>query len=160
MPRVIIPVDKLPYPGPDGKHKVRFRITTKDYNEISEWSPVFVLDSVGQIAGASASYAYDILTTTQGTKTLTLSWDDIMPLTDVEDHDIFIDWNQTGNYSFYKRVTGNSVIINVPTGANYARVKVQMPSYPVPPAEDDIYKIFETSVIYLEVGISATALVV
>jgi hypothetical protein len=149
MPRVIIPVNKLPYPGPNGKHKVRFRITTKDYNEISEWSPVYVLDSIGQVTAASASYAYNIATTTHGTRTITLSWDDIMPLTDVENHDVFIDWDQTGNYTFLKRITGNSVIINIPITADYVQIKVQMPSYPIPPIEDNIYKLFETTVITL-----------
>jgi hypothetical protein len=149
MPRVIIPVEKLPYPGQDGKHKIRFRITTKDYNEISEWSPIFVLDSTGQVASASASYTFDINTTTYGQKTITLSWDDVMPLTDVENHDIFIDWDQTGNYTFFKRNSGNSIIINVPVLADYVQIKVQMPSYPIPPSEDDIYKLFETEVIAL-----------
>lgn len=144
MPRVIIPLNKLPFPGPDGKHKVRFRITTKDYNEISEWSPVFVLDSPSQTATASASYNYDILTTTSGGKTLTLSWEDIMPLTDVENHDIFIDYDQSGQYQFYRRIVGNSVVLNLSPVTDYVKVKVQMPSYPLPPKEDDIYKIFET----------------
>jgi hypothetical protein len=72
-----------------------------------------------------------------------------MPLTDVENHDIFIDWDQTGNYTFFKRNSGNSIIINVPVLADYVQIKVQMPSYPTPPLEDDIYKLFETEVITL-----------
>jgi hypothetical protein len=144
MPRVIIPVNKLPYPGPEGKHKVRFRITTKDYNEISEWSPVYVLESSQQVVSSSASYTYDINTTTYGTKTITLSWDDIMPLTDVENHDVFVDFDQTGTYTFFKRNTGNSIIINIPFVSEYVKIKVQLPSYPLPPLQDDVYKLFET----------------
>jgi hypothetical protein len=144
MPRVIIPVNKLPYPGPEGKHKVRFRITTKDYNEISEWSPVYVLESSQQVVSSSSSYTYDINTTTYGTKTITLSWDDIMPLTDVENHDVFVDFDQTGTYTFFKRNTGNSIIINIPSVSEYVKIKVQLPSYPLPPLQDDVYKLFET----------------
>jgi hypothetical protein len=144
MPRVIIPANKLPYPGPEGKHKVRFRITTKDYNEISEWSPVYVLESTQQVVSSSAAYTYDINTTTYGTKTMTLSWDDIMPLTDVENHDVFVDFDQTGTYTFFKRNSGNSIIINIPVVADYVKVKVQLPSYPLPPLQDNVYKLFET----------------
>jgi hypothetical protein len=144
MPRVIIPANKLPYPGLEGKHKVRFRITTKDYNEISEWSPIYVLESTQQVVSSSAAYTYDINTTTYGTKTMTLSWDDIMPLTDVENHDVFVDFDQTGTYTFFKRNSGNSIIINIPVVADYVKVKVQLPSYPLPPLQDNVYKLFET----------------
>lgn len=149
MARVIIPLNKLPYPGNEGKHKVRFRITTKDYNEISEWSPVFILDSIGQVATASASYTYDIVTTTFGRKTINLTWEDVNFFLDVEDHDIFVDWDQSGEYEYYRRVTGNTVSIMTPVLADYVKIKVQLPSYPVPPQEDDTFKLFETADIAL-----------
>lgn len=149
MARVIVPLNKLPYPGNEGKHKVRFRITTKDYNEISEWSPVFILDSIGQIATASASYTYDIVTTTYGRKTINLTWEDVNSFLDVEDHDIFVDWDQSGEYEYYRRVTGNSVSIMTPILADYVKIKVQLPSYPTPPQEDDTFKLFETADIAL-----------
>ena len=61
MSRIIVPVEDLPYPGKGGKHKVRFRITTKDYNEISEWSPIFLLESVKQVVPPTYTpeYSYD-----------------------------------------------------------------------------------------------------
>lgn len=149
MSRVLIPVSKLPNPGPDGKHKVRFRITTKDYNEISEWSPVFILDSIGQVSSGSVQYSYDIVTNTSGRKTITFTWEDTNQTLDVENHDVFIDWDQSGQYEYYRRVTGNSVVILAPVLADYIKVKVQLPSYPIPPIEDNIYKIFETNDIAL-----------
>ena len=92
MAKVLVPLEKLPYPGNDGKHKVRFRITTKDYNEISEWSPVFLLDSTGQViqVGASAQYSYNISTSTSGRKMIDLSWEDPHSSVDQNTHDIFI----------------------------------------------------------------------
>lgn len=144
MPRVIIPLNNLPYPGEDGKHKVRFRITTKDYNEISEWSPIFLLDSPLQQSAGSASYIYNITEITPGEKTITLSWEDIMPITNVENHDIFVAWNENEEYQFYKRNVGNSIIINKIPDATHIRIKVQVPSYPMPPKENSIYVLFET----------------
>jgi hypothetical protein len=144
MPKIIVPINKLPYPGPNGKHKVRFRITTKDYNEVSEWSPIFILDSILQQSAGSASYTYNISNTTFGTKTITISWDDIMPITDIENHDIFVDWDQSGKYEFFKRNSGNSIVVNIKPGSTYIKVKVQVPSYPLPPQESPIYLLFET----------------
>jgi hypothetical protein len=149
MPKVIVPVDKLPVPGVDGKHKIRFRITTKDYNEISEWSPVFILDSTGQIAGASASYSYDVVTTTSNDRIINVSWEDVHYSVDSAAHDLFIRWNYSTGYEYYGRVTGNSATIRVPISATTFRIKVQLPSYPVPPEENNIFKLFETSVITL-----------
>jgi hypothetical protein len=149
MPRVIVPISNLPYPGPNGKHKVRFRVTTKDYNEISEWSPVFILDSIAQQSSSSASYTYNVQTTDFGTKTITLSWIDVMPLTDIENHDLFVDWNQSGEYVFFKRNSGNSIIINAIPEATHIKIKVQLPSYPLPPIQDNIYLLFETEDISL-----------
>jgi len=149
MSRVVIPLSDLPYPGPEGKHKVRFRITTKDYNEISEWSPVYILDSIGQVSSGSVEYSYDVVTSTSGRKTINFTWDDVNTITDIENHDIFIDWDQSGEYEYYRRVTGNNVSILAPVLADYVKIKVQMPSYPIPPLEDDIYKLFETTDIAL-----------
>jgi hypothetical protein len=77
MAKVIIPVNKLPFPGKDGKHKIRFRITTKDYNEISEWSPIMLLDSSGQIVSASAAFSYNVSTSTSGRKMINITWEDV-----------------------------------------------------------------------------------
>jgi hypothetical protein len=149
MARVIIPVNKLPYPGPDGKHKVRFRITTKDYNEISEWSPVFILDSIGQVASSSASYSYDKVTTTSGEKVINITWEDLHYNVDSSAHDVFVRWNYSSGFEYYGRTTGNFSTIRVPQSATTAIIKVQLPSYPMPPAEDVIFKLFETPTINL-----------
>lgn len=149
MPKVIVPVDKLPYPDKDGNHKIRFRITTKDYNEISEWSPVFILESIGQVVGASASYSYDVITTTSNDRVINMSWEDLHYRVDNVVYDVFVRWNYSSEYEYYGRVTGNLATIRVPVSATTFKIKVQLPSYPVPPEENNIFKLFETSVITL-----------
>ncbi len=149
MSKVVIPVGKLPAPGKDGKHKIRFRITTKDYNEISEWSPVFILDSIGQVASASASYSYDVITTTSNDRVINLSWEDLHYNVDSATHDLFVRWNYSTGFEYYGRITGNSATIRVPISATTFILKVQLPSYPVPPQENNIFKLFETPTITL-----------
>jgi hypothetical protein len=149
MARVIIPVNKLPHPGLGGKHKVRFRITTKDYNEISEWSPIFILDSIGQIATASASYSYDKVTTTSGQKVVNITWENLHYNIDSNGHDVFVRWNYSAGFEYYGRTTGNFSTIRVPASATTLIIKVQLPSYPTPPTQDIIFKLFQTPTISL-----------
>jgi hypothetical protein len=149
MARVTIPVDRLPVPGPDGKHKIRFRITTKDYNEISEWSPVFILESLGQIASASAEYSYDVITPTSGNKNINITWEDIHYNVDSALHDVFAKWSYSQQFEYIGRVTGNSTSIRIPSTASAGAFKIQLPSYPIPPEQNDIYKILETPEIPL-----------
>ncbi|MFZ9241649.1 MAG: hypothetical protein ACO295_00450 [Sediminibacterium sp.] len=73
MPRYIYPIDKLPVPDINGKHKVRFRLRTEDGNAISAWSNFFVLDSIGQTA--SAPYRYSATVDNSPTpKLLRVAW--------------------------------------------------------------------------------------
>lgn len=147
MARVTIPVESLPPPGAEGKHKIRFRITTKDYNEISEWSPVFILESVGQTATSSAAYSYNVITPTSGNKNINLTWEDVHYNIDNALHDIFAQWSTSDNFQYLGRFLGNSVNVIIPSSASAGIFKVQLPSYPMPPDEDDIFKILETDEI-------------
>ena len=151
MSKIMIPLDKLPYPGQDGKHKIRFRITTKDYNEISEWSPVILLDSIGQViqAGASAQYSYNLSTSTSGRDMIDLSWEDPHSSVDHNTHDIFIKWDYSPDFEYFGKSTGNSIRIIAPSLASTVTFKVQLPSYPSPPAQSNLFKIFQTAEISL-----------
>ncbi len=53
MPRYIFPLENLPVPDINGKHKIRFRLRTEDGNAISAWSNLSILESVGQTASAA-----------------------------------------------------------------------------------------------------------
>lgn len=149
MAKVIIPVDKLPYPGKDGKHKIRFRITTKDYNEISEWSPIVLLDSAGQVVTASAGYSYNVSTSTSGTKMINITWEDTHSSVDKNSHDVFVKWSYSAVFQYTGREAGNTTSIMVPVTASTAVIKVQLPSYPTPPEESNLFKLFQTPTITL-----------
>jgi hypothetical protein len=147
MARVTIPINKLPVPGPEGKHKIRFRVTTKDYNEISEWSPVFLLESTGQVASSSAAYSYNVITPTSGNKNINITWEDVHYNLDNSLHDIFVQWSTLENFEYLGRYVGNSVNVRIPSSASSGTFKVQLPSYPLPPEEEDVFKILETEEI-------------
>lgn len=147
MARITIPVDKLPPPGPNAKHKVRFRITTKDYNEISEWSPLFLLESIGQIASASADYSYNVIVPTSGNKNINLTWEDIHYSVDNSLHDIFAQWSTSDSFEYLGRFVGNSVNVRIPSSASSGILKVQLPSYPLPAEQSELFKILETEEI-------------
>lgn len=149
MAKVIIPLDKLPFPGKNGRHKIRFRITTKDYNEISEYSPVILLDSTGQIVSASASFSYNVLTSTSGTKMISITWQDIHSNVDQNSHDVFVRWSYSAVFQYIGREVGNTASLMVPVTASTAVIKVQLPSYPTPPEESNLFKLFETPTIAL-----------
>ena len=103
--KFFIPLSKLPYPNIDGKHRVRFRITTQDRNEISEWSPIFVMDSPNQQSSASVTYQYQTIG-----QTAALSW---LPNSQYKEYDIFISFN--GQPLSYFTRTANSGMFDTGT---------------------------------------------
>ena len=155
MPRFTIPLDQLPATSSSAQHIVRFRVISEDRNRISDWSPIFLFDSVGQIP--SASVTYKLTETGSAPKLLTLVWtgDYVTynrPLDANHQHDIFVSWS-LGPYEYLGRQAGNSFSIPAKAGANKAQFYVQMPSYNSlhPPTEEpvqsEILKIFETTIL-------------
>jgi hypothetical protein len=138
--KFFIPLSKLPYPNIDGKHRIRFRMTTVDRNEISEWSPIFVVDSPNQQTSASISYQYQAIGATA-----TLSW---LPNSRYKEYDIFISYDDAP-LSYFTRTVNSGININIPTEATTLRVWVQLPSYPTPPSASNLFKLFDTGTITL-----------
>jgi hypothetical protein len=138
--KFFIPLSKLPYPNIDGKHRVRFRITTQDRNEISEWSPIFVVDSPNQQVSASISYQYQLVG-----QTATLSW---LPDSKYKEYDIFTSFDGS-DLQYFTRTVNSGININVPTEINTLRVWVQLPTYPTPPTTSTLFKLFDTGTISL-----------
>jgi len=137
--KFIIPLSKLPYPNIDGKHRVRFRITTQDRNEISEWSPIYSVDSPAQQSSASAAYQYQKVGNVAA-----LSW---LPNILYKEYDVFASLDG-GALTFFTRTANSGVNINV-TGNTTLRVWVQLPSYPYPPSTSNLFKLFDTGTINL-----------
>lgn len=133
--KFIIPLAKLPYPNIDGTHRVRFRITTQDRNELSEWSPIYVVDSPAQ---QSASTSVNYQTQVSG-NVITVSWE---PNSLYKEYDVFTSFDEDP-YQFFTRTANNSVAI--PVVGNLLKVWVQLPTYPFPPKTSILFKILETS---------------
>jgi hypothetical protein len=138
--KFFIPLPKLPYPNIDGKHRVRFRITTQDRNEISEWSPIFVMDSPNQQSSASVAYQYQKIG-----ETAALSW---LPNSQYKEYDVFISYDGVP-LSYFTRTVNSGININIPTEITTLRVWVQLPSYPTPPTTSNLFKLFDTGTITL-----------
>ena len=130
MPRIAIPVTNLPPVSSSAQHVVRFRIVSEDRNRVSDWSPIFLLNSVGQIPSASASYK--LIDSGSTPKLLTLTWSGgyIPTHKDLDDghHDVFVSWNE-GPFEYLGREVGNFFSVRAKTGANRAQFLVQVGSY-------------------------------
>jgi hypothetical protein len=131
--KFIIPLSKLPYPNADGTHRVRFRVTTQDRNELSEWSPIYIVDSPAQQSSASVSYQSQI-----SDNVVTVSW---TPNSSYKEYDVFTSID-SGPYQFFTRTSNNSIVVSN-TGSQI-RVWVQLPTYPFPPSTSNTFKILET----------------
>jgi hypothetical protein len=132
--KFIIPLSKLPYPNADGTHRVRFRITTRDRNELSEWSPIYVLNSPSQQASELVSYQSQI-----AGNVITISW---TPNNSYKEYDVFTSID-SGPYQFFTRTSNNSVLIS--NTESQIRVWVQLPTYPFPPSISNMFNILETA---------------
>lgn len=157
MPRVKIPVEKLPPPNIFGDHYVRFRVSSEDRNSISEWSRLFKIESKGQIYPLEAEYS---IVTASGV--VNLIWDTPSIYNTgasatgdsvqhnhtsewkIHDSDIFVKLDSS-DYSYYGRSKDNSFSIVIPPGTSTIRVFVQAANHP--PTKSDIFKLFETPVI-------------
>jgi hypothetical protein len=152
MPRVVVPVDQLPPTSSSAQHVVRFRIISEDRNRISDWSPIFVLDSIGQVP--SASVAYKLIESGSTPKILTMVWsgDYVSYHKDLDSnqHDVFVSWNEQP-YQYLGREIGNSFQVKAPNGVNRAQFFVQMASYnslhppSAEPTINNLLKIVETA---------------
>lgn len=157
MPKIRIPVEKLPPPNYLGDHYLRFRVSSEDRNSISEWSRLFEIQSKGQIYPLQSEYS---VVTASGV--LNLIWDtpsiyntgisavgasvlhNHQSEFKVHDADIFYRINGS-SYSYYGRSKDNSFSLVIPPGTSTLQVCVQAANYP--PTRSDIFKIFETGVI-------------
>lgn len=157
MPKIRIPVEKLPPPNYLGDHYLRFRVSSEDRNSISEWSRLFEIQSKGQIYPLESEYS---VVTASGV--LNLIWDtpsiyntgqsaigasvlhNHQSEFKVHDADIFYRINGS-SYSYYGRSKDNSFSLVIPPGTSTLQVCVQAANYP--PTRSDIFKIFETETI-------------
>lgn len=162
MPKFKIPVEKLPAPNINGDHIVRFRVSTEDRNNISEWSKLFTIESKGQIYPLQSTF-----TISASTNLVNVYWDtpsiyntgasaigaSVLHNHESEwkqhDSDIFVKFDDltTEDFVYWGRSSDNSFSIVPYFGATSVRVIVQVASHP--PTISDKFKIIDTGVVSL-----------
>ena len=162
MAKFKIPVEQLPPPYITGEHVFRFRITTEDRNSISEWSPLFTLESKGQIYPLISQYSISA-----STNLISIYWDTPSVYNSgsaaigasvqhnhssewkLHDSDIFVKFNDviTPDFVYWGRSRDNSFSIVPYAGATTARIKIQVANHP--PTMSSIFEILDTGVVSL-----------
>lgn len=141
MPRVIVPADQLPPTSSSAQHVVRFRIISEDRNRISDWSPIFILDSFGQIPFSASTVAVVSACPVGGNTEVSVTWSgphiDFHDELDAYPHDVFIKWDNQ-EYVFGGRIVGNNLTTLAPTNSSSVQFLVQSPSYPSIPGTRDL----------------------
>ena len=136
MPKIRIPVEKLPPPNYLGDHYLRFRVSSEDRNSISEWSRLFEIQSKGQIHPLESEYS---IVTASGV--LNLIWDtpsiyntgpsaigaSVLHTHEsefkVHDADIFFRINGS-SYSYYGRSKDNSFSLVIPSSVSIVKISL------------------------------------
>ena len=157
MARIRIPLEKLPPPYKDGKHSIRFRISSEDRNSISEWSNMFNVTSIGQISPNQVDAR--VVALKEGGP-YELSWKEEITIElpsgsfvkrKVSEYDLFIKWDYSEEFEFYGRVANNSTVIFSEEGESPESLRVigQLPTYPFPPERLEFIQVFDTGVVLL-----------
>jgi hypothetical protein len=60
MPKIRIPVEKLPPPYINGDHVLRFRVFSESKNEVSGWSRLYLIKSIGQYRPYISDYSITV----------------------------------------------------------------------------------------------------
>lgn len=143
MSRVIVPVDQLPPTSSSAQHVVRFRIVSEDRNRASDWSPIFILDSVGQIPFSGSTIVVVSASPIGGNTEISVTWSgphiDFHDELDAYPHDVFVRWDNE-DYIFAGRVVGNNLKILSRTSppSSSAQFLIQSPSYASVPGTRDL----------------------
>jgi hypothetical protein len=173
--KITVPVNKLPTPNSNGDHLIRFRIKNKTQNTESEWSNLFIVESLGQIYPLESNYflqaTLDLITISWETPSVyntsaSANTDAII----VHNHggewkqhpaDIFVSFNNSAssNFVYWGRSSDNqSSIVPQEYIQNYSPelsleeledVRVIVQSESRPPKINDKFKFIDTGIVSL-----------
>lgn len=158
MAKFRIPLESLPAPYKDGTHAIRFRIASEDRNSFSEWSPIFVKESIGQVNPTQVNARIVAL---QENGPYELSWKNETDILlensqttlrrNIPQYDLFIKWDYDADFSFFARISGTSTVIYEEDGESPTslRVVAQLPTHPFPPEKIESIQVFDTGVVEL-----------
>lgn len=159
MPRFRVPVERLPNPNDNGRHLFRFKILSEDRNRTSQYSPLFTIESKGQIYPLEISPVVSV-----SASVVSIYWEtpsiynvgaSAIGASVQHNHesewkihpaDIFISWD--GNdFIYYGRSNESEVGIIKPDGVSNTRVIAQIASYP--PKINSVFQLFDTGTVVL-----------
>lgn len=158
MAKFRIPLENLPAPYKDGTHAIRFRIASEDRNSFSEWSPIFVKESIGQINPTQVNARIVAL---QEDGPYEISWKNETDILlensqttlrrNIPQFDLFIKWDYDADFKFFARISGTNAVIyeedeESPTSL---RIVGQLPTHPFPPEKIEAIQVFDTGVVVL-----------
>ena len=154
MAKFVVPLKNLPPPDYNGNHTLRFRVSTEDRNNISEWSKLFRVESLGQSDPDQVESNVTALTeegpfeiTWKG-DVITLVSPETSTINESQQYDIFVKWDSDPFY-YFGRVTGNRVVIYKEPTASFMRVIGQLPTHPLPTETIVKFQIFDTGTVSL-----------
>jgi hypothetical protein len=129
MPRFVVPVENLPPPNKNGDQLFRFRIISQDQNRISQYSPLYIVQSKGQIFPLESEAVAEL---TSSGSIINVTWEtpsiyNVGPSAvgasvlhnhegewKIHDSDIFVKWMGSGlpdTYEYYGRSRDNEISI-------------------------------------------------
>ena len=120
--KVIILKENLPaFLGETQQYIVRYRIVSEDKNRISHWSTAYKLDKP-DIDVIPYSFSADSVA-----GTATAIW---TPPLDVPSFDVYVNFNDSGNWSFVSTVSTNIYALLIPELSTAVQIAVQVPTFP------------------------------
>lgn len=159
MPKFKVPVEQLPPPNINGRHLFRFRILSEDRNRFSQYSPLFTIESKGQIfplqTTATVSASGGVILVYWETPSIYNTGASAVGASvqhnhdsewKIHDADIFVSWD--GNaFTYYGRSNDSEIALIPPGAVSSVRVVGQVANYP--PTRAEMFKIFDTGSIGL-----------
>lgn len=160
MPKFRVPVESLPPPNVNGRHLFRFRVLSEDRNRQSQYSPLFTIESKGQVwplqTTATVSASGGVILVYWETPSIYNTGASAIGASVQHNHesewkihqsDIFVSWD--GNEFIYYGRSSDSEIALIPPSPSIVSVRVvgQVANYP--PTKLDLFKIFDTGTIGL-----------
>lgn len=152
-----VPVESLPPSNINGRHLFRFRIISEDKNRISQYSPLFTIESKGQIwplqttAVANVSISedavniywetpiyYNVGASAVGASVMHNHTAEYR----VHDADVFVSWDSAPFIYYGRTGTGQINLVKPASDPTYARVVGQVANYP--PTKSERFQIFDT----------------
>jgi len=135
--KVSVPKKDIESISADAKYYVRYRVISSDRRKTSHWSQVFSLTS-GSLTNAITQFPYEYKDSLGFTLTpvtpppatyaaILVSWN-ILDSLGINNFDVYIKYNGTGNFQYYSSTSIPSILIAKPSGVTSMIVAILVKS--------------------------------